>query len=135
MRAVAACAILSADMYRVKLFFLLLLSLAVGLAPLYPAPAHSAPMHRNMHGDTANLQGMSAASAAPVTQSAAHDCGQVKASQTCDGQCCGVCILTLASFVPPFATAVVFGTSDSPAYRTRTYTSFVALLLGRPPQS
>lgn len=58
------------------------------------------------------------------------DCGDGR----CDGQCCAVCILTLAASVPRFAT-VAFGVSESPAYRTHAYTSFVPTLLGRPPQS
>lgn len=58
------------------------------------------------------------------------DCGDGR----CDGQCCAVCILTLAASVPHFAT-VAFGVTESPAYRTHAYTSFVPTPLGRPPQS
>lgn len=52
---------------------------------------------------------------------------------TCDGQCCGVCILTLGGLIP-FTKIVAFGANDSPSYRGLTYTSFVPTLLGRPPQ-
>lgn len=58
------------------------------------------------------------------------DCGDGR----CDGQCCGVCILTLGGSMSYTAT-VTFGASDSPSYRAHTYTSFVPTLLGRPPQS
>lgn len=136
MRAVAACAILNADMHRVKLFSLLLLSLALGLAPLYPAPAHAAPMHhQDAHADHGTAHaGMSAEPSLSSGESSAHECTQLQAAQSCDGQCCGVCIFVLAGFVPHIATAT-FGVSDSPAYRARTYTSFVATPFGRPPQS
>lgn len=136
MRAVAAYAILNPDMHRVKLFSLLLLSFALGLAPLYPAPAHAAPMHHEAaHADRGTAHaGMSAESSLSSDQSSAHECGQSQAAQNCDGQCCGVCIFTLAGFVPHIA-AAAFGVSDSPAYRARAYTSFVATPFGRPPQS
>ena len=73
---------------------------------------------------TDNAQGVSAAGQSPV------DCGDGR----CDGQCCGVCILTLGTCMPRIATTI-FGASDSPSYLVQTYVSFVPTLLGRPPQS
>lgn len=137
MRAVAAYAILSTDMPGMKLLSLLLLSLALGLAPLYPAPAHGAFMHQQAHADRATMHAdMAVESSLPASQGQ-HDCGQSQSqpASDCDGQCCGVCILTLAGAVQHSAAAALFGVNDSPLYRPRTYTSFVATLLGRPPQS
>jgi len=135
LQAVAACAILSADMYSMKLLFSLLLSLAVALAPLYPAPAHAVALHSGMHADAVSAHaGTASAGPFAALESPAHECGQIKAGQSCDGQCCGVCILTLAGSVPYMPTAAAFGVEGSPTYRAHSYTSFVAPLLGRPPQ-
>lgn len=72
-----------------------------------------------------DTQGLSAAGHSSA------DCGDGR----CDGQCCGVCILTLVGGSMSYPATVTFGASDSPSYRAHTYTSFVSSLLGRPPQS
>lgn len=51
----------------------------------------------------------------------------------CDGQCCGVCILTLGAMMP-FTKIVALGANDSPSYRAHAFTSFVPTPIGRPPQ-
>lgn len=83
--------------------------------------------------DTERVSPMLHAHAANRQMVAGHsyaDCGDGR----CDGQCCGVCLLTFGGSVSHIAPAT-FAASDSPSYHSHAYTSFVTTILGRPPQS
>lgn len=73
--------------------------------------------------------------AIPYVQDRAEQVAVGDSSADCgDGQCCGVCILTLAGTMSHVATGL-FSANDSPSYRAHAYISFVPTPLGRPPQS
>lgn len=104
----------------------------------HPSPTHSANAAHSIahtpvatHADSRTGAAHVLASTQPFAAGhSAADC----ANGRCDGQCCGVCILTLGSLTS-YRPTVISGAADSPAYRVRTYTSFIPLLPERPPQA
>lgn len=117
LRTVGACAILIAPMVRMKLLSLLLLSIALAFAPLYPLPAHAVPMHAGKGRATAVPHaGHAPAADAVSTAAGAHECTLQQPQQTCDGQCCAQCAHALSAmpnaiFVALPPTRAVFGQS------------------------